>query len=33
MSGTFLEPGDVVTTEIEGLGQMRNRCVARPERS
>jgi 2-keto-4-pentenoate hydratase/2-oxohepta-3-ene-1,7-dioic acid hydratase in catechol pathway len=29
MSGTFLKPGDVVTTTIEGLGTMTNRCVAR----
>ena len=29
MSGTFLKPGDVVTTSIEGLGTMSNRCVAR----
>jgi 2-keto-4-pentenoate hydratase/2-oxohepta-3-ene-1,7-dioic acid hydratase in catechol pathway len=28
--GTFLQPGDVVETEIEGLGAMRNRCVAEP---
>jgi len=33
MSGTFLKPGDVVTTEIEGLGTMTNRCVARPEQA
>ena len=26
--GVFLAPGDVVETEIEGLGSMRNRCVA-----
>jgi len=29
MSGTFLHPGDVVTTTIEGLGTMTNRCVAK----
>ena len=29
-SGTFLQPGDVVTTTIEGLGTMTNRCVAKP---
>jgi 2,4-didehydro-3-deoxy-L-rhamnonate hydrolase len=29
-SGTFLQPGDVVTTTIEGLGTMTNRCVAVP---
>jgi 2-keto-4-pentenoate hydratase/2-oxohepta-3-ene-1,7-dioic acid hydratase in catechol pathway len=29
MSGTFLKPGDVVTTTSEGLGTMTNRCVAR----
>ena len=29
MSGTFLQPGDVVTTTIEGLGTMTNRCVAK----
>jgi 2,4-didehydro-3-deoxy-L-rhamnonate hydrolase len=27
-SGTFLKPGDVVTTTIEGIGTMTNRCVA-----
>jgi 2,4-diketo-3-deoxy-L-fuconate hydrolase len=26
--GVFLKPGDVIDTEIEGLGRMRNRCVA-----
>lgn len=26
----FLQDGDVVETEIEGLGSMRNRCVAEP---
>lgn len=29
LSGQFLQPGDVVTTTIEGLGTMTNRCVAR----
>lgn len=29
MTGTFLRPGDVITTTIEGLGTMTNRCVAR----
>jgi 2,4-diketo-3-deoxy-L-fuconate hydrolase len=29
MTGTFLAPGDVVTTTIEGIGTMTNRCVAR----
>jgi 2,4-diketo-3-deoxy-L-fuconate hydrolase len=29
-SGTFLQPGDVVETWIEGIGTMRNRCVAPP---
>jgi 2,4-diketo-3-deoxy-L-fuconate hydrolase len=28
-SGTFLRPGDVVTTTIEGIGTMTNRCVAK----
>jgi 2,4-diketo-3-deoxy-L-fuconate hydrolase len=28
--GTFLRPGDVVETEIEGLGTMRNRCIGEP---
>jgi 2-keto-4-pentenoate hydratase/2-oxohepta-3-ene-1,7-dioic acid hydratase in catechol pathway len=28
--GTYLQPGDLVETEIEGLGSMRNRCVAEP---
>lgn len=27
MEGTFLKPGDVLTTTIEGLGSMTNRCV------
>jgi 2-keto-4-pentenoate hydratase/2-oxohepta-3-ene-1,7-dioic acid hydratase in catechol pathway len=27
--GRFLQPGDVVTTTIEGLGTLSNRCVAR----
>lgn len=26
--GQFLQPGDVIDTEIEGLGTMRNTCVA-----
>jgi 2,4-diketo-3-deoxy-L-fuconate hydrolase len=26
--GTFLAPGDVIGTEIEGVGTLRNRCVA-----
>jgi 2-keto-4-pentenoate hydratase/2-oxohepta-3-ene-1,7-dioic acid hydratase in catechol pathway len=26
----FLQPGDVIDTEIEGLGSMRNTCVAEP---
>jgi 2-keto-4-pentenoate hydratase/2-oxohepta-3-ene-1,7-dioic acid hydratase in catechol pathway len=26
----FLQPGDVVTSAIEGIGELRNRCVARP---
>lgn len=25
---TFLQPGDVITTEIEGLGTMTNNCIA-----
>jgi 2,4-diketo-3-deoxy-L-fuconate hydrolase len=29
MTGSFLQPGDVVTTTIEGIGQISNRCVAR----
>jgi 2,4-diketo-3-deoxy-L-fuconate hydrolase len=29
MTKTFLQPGDTVTTNIEGLGTMTNRCVAR----
>lgn len=28
-SGTFLRPGDVVVTTIEGIGTMTNRCVAK----
>ncbi len=28
MKGTFLKPGDTVTTTIEGIGTMVNRCVA-----
>ena len=27
--GQFLQPGDVICTEIEGIGTMTNRCVAR----
>jgi 2-keto-4-pentenoate hydratase/2-oxohepta-3-ene-1,7-dioic acid hydratase in catechol pathway len=27
---TFLRDGDVVTTRIEGLGELRNRCVRMP---
>jgi 2-keto-4-pentenoate hydratase/2-oxohepta-3-ene-1,7-dioic acid hydratase in catechol pathway len=27
--GRFLKPGDVITTTIEGLGTLTNRCVAR----
>jgi 2,4-didehydro-3-deoxy-L-rhamnonate hydrolase len=27
-TNTFLRPGDVMETEIEGLGRMRNRLVA-----
>jgi 2,4-diketo-3-deoxy-L-fuconate hydrolase len=27
--GQFLQPGDIITTEIEGIGTMTNRCVAR----
>jgi 2-keto-4-pentenoate hydratase/2-oxohepta-3-ene-1,7-dioic acid hydratase in catechol pathway len=27
--GRFLQPGDVVTTTIEGVGTLTNRCVAR----
>lgn len=30
MSGTFLTPGDIITTTIEGIGTMTNRCVVRP---
>jgi 2,4-diketo-3-deoxy-L-fuconate hydrolase len=30
MTKTFLAPGDLLETTIEGLGTMRNRCVARP---
>jgi 2-keto-4-pentenoate hydratase/2-oxohepta-3-ene-1,7-dioic acid hydratase in catechol pathway len=29
MTGTFLKPGDVITTTIEGVGTLTNRCVAR----
>jgi 2-keto-4-pentenoate hydratase/2-oxohepta-3-ene-1,7-dioic acid hydratase in catechol pathway len=28
-SQTFLKPGDTITTTIEGIGTMRNRCVAK----
>ena len=28
-SGEFLKPGDIITTEIEGIGTMTNRCVER----
>ena len=28
ISGTFLKPGDTITTTIEGLGTLTNRCVA-----
>ncbi len=28
-AGTFLEPGDTVTTTIEGIGTMVNRCIAK----
>jgi len=31
MAGTFLQPGDEVTTTIESIGTMTNRCVARGE--
>lgn len=27
--GTFLKPGDTITTTIEGIGTMTNRCVAK----
>ncbi len=30
MAGTFLAPGDVLTTTIEGIGTMTNKCVAWP---
>jgi len=30
MSGTFLTPGDTITTTIEGIGVMTNRCVEKP---
>jgi 2,4-diketo-3-deoxy-L-fuconate hydrolase len=30
MKGQFLKPGDVVTTTIEGIGTMTNRCVEKP---
>lgn len=29
MTGTFLQPGDTITTTIEGLGTMTNGCVAK----
>ncbi|HEX6131987.1 MAG TPA: fumarylacetoacetate hydrolase family protein, partial [Actinomycetota bacterium] len=29
MTGTFLAPGDIVTTTIEGIGTMTNRCMAK----
>jgi 2-keto-4-pentenoate hydratase/2-oxohepta-3-ene-1,7-dioic acid hydratase in catechol pathway len=28
-SKTFLKPGDTITTTIEGIGSMTNRCVAK----
>ena len=28
-TGEFLKPGDVITTEIQGIGTMTNRCVER----
>ena len=31
--GIFLQPGDVIETQIEGLGMMQNTCVAEPPRS
>jgi 2-keto-4-pentenoate hydratase/2-oxohepta-3-ene-1,7-dioic acid hydratase in catechol pathway len=31
MAGTFLQPGDEITTTIETVGTMTNRCVAREE--
>jgi 2-keto-4-pentenoate hydratase/2-oxohepta-3-ene-1,7-dioic acid hydratase in catechol pathway len=27
--GTFLKPGDTITTAIEGIGTLTNRCVRR----
>lgn len=30
MTKTFLKPGDVLTTTIEGLGSLTNHCVAKP---
>ena len=30
MKGQFLTPGDVITTTIEGIGTMKNRCVEKP---
>lgn len=29
MTGTFLKPGDVLTTTIEGIGSITNHCVAK----
>jgi len=29
LSGTFLQPGDTVTTTIEGIGTMSNGCIAK----
>ena len=29
MTQTFLKPGDTITTTIEGIGSMTNRCVAK----
>lgn len=29
MSGTFLKPGDTITTTVEGIGTLNNRCIAR----
>ena len=31
MTGTFLKPGDTITTTIEGLGTMTNRCIAKED--
>ncbi len=30
MSKTFLQPGDTITTTIEGIGTMTNRCIEKP---